>query len=55
MKKTYISPETLVIDIRFNHALLAGSPQITDKTATIDDNGDYNESRFFSFDDDEEE
>ena len=55
MKKTYISPETLVVDIRFNHTLLAGSPQITDDTATTDGNGDYNPSRFFSFDEDAED
>ena len=52
MKKTYISPETLVVDICFNHALLAGS--IKDTLGNEPKEGeDY--SRFFSFDEDEEE
>ena len=51
MKKTYISPETLVIDIRFNHALLAGSIKDTlgNEQKQVEDC-----SRLFSFDEDEE-
>ena len=60
MKKQYIIPETLVMDIHFNQKLLDGSPLNTnseipsqsDWTNTTDDTGD-NLSRTFSFVDDE--
>ena len=57
MKKTYIIPETLVVDIRFDHTLMAGSPNTTIQNTDAETNGDgdYNDARFFSFDDDDEE
>ena len=53
MKKKYISPETLVIDIHFNHALLAGS--IKDTLGNGKKDGpDYSRS-FNTFDEEDEE
>ena len=56
MKKTYISPETLVVDIRFDHVLMAGSPQPTNEEAESE-NGNYTNplSRTFSFDEDDDD
>ena len=51
MKKTYIIPETLVVDIRFNHSLLAGSP--TDTHEQVSEQPEL--GRFFSFDEDDDE
>ena len=50
MKKTYIIPETLVVDIRFNQPLLTGSqlPLSGETTNEV-------HSRFFSFDEDAED
>ena len=59
MKKTYIIPESLVIDIHFNHSLLSGSPigQISNDNNDEIKNSDGFGSRdagFDFFDDDED-
>ena len=57
MKKQYIIPETLVMNIRFKQTLLDASPKaiITDSGATTDGNSDYEDSRgFLGFGDDDE-
>jgi len=48
MTKTYIKPETIIVNVE-SQQILAGSPQITDQNATTDGNGDYNDAKGFSF------
>lgn len=45
MKKKYINPTMEVIKLQTKQQMLSGSPAVTDKPASKDVNGDYNDSR----------
>jgi hypothetical protein len=53
MKKTYINPTLDVVEIRYQHQLLAGSTLGIDPTVQITDEGDLL-SRENDFEDDED-
>jgi hypothetical protein len=54
MKKTYINPTLDVVEIRYQHQLLAGSTLGIDPTVQITDEGDLL-SREMDFDDEEDD
>ena len=54
MKKTYINPTLDVVEIRYQHQLLAGSTLGIDPTVQITDEGDLL-SREMEFDDEEDD
>ena len=61
MKKTYINPTLDVVEIRYQHQLLAGSTLGIDPTVQITDEGDllsrendFEDDEDFDFDEDEE-
>ena len=54
MKKTYINPTLDVVEIKYQHQLLAGSTLGIDPTVQITDEGDLL-SREMDFDDEEED
>ena len=54
MKKTYINPTLDVVEIKYQHQLLAGSTLGIDPTVQITDEGDLL-SREMEFDDEEDD
>ncbi len=61
MKKTYINPTLDVVEIRYQHQLLAGSTLGIDPTVQITDEGDllsrendFEDDEDFDFDEDDE-
>ena len=54
MKKTYINPTLDVVEIKYQHQLLAGSTLGIDPTVQITDEGDLL-SREMDFDDEEDD
>ena len=54
MKKTYINPTLDVVEIKYQHQLLAGSTLGIDPTVEITDEGDLL-SREMDFDDEEDD
>jgi len=52
MKKTYINPSIEVVKINCNPLMLTVS--LTGEEATTNGDGEYNDARYFDFDDEDE-
>ena len=54
MKKTYSNPTMEVVKLQMHQQMLAGSLDITNNSASKNGSGDYDDARYFEFDDEDE-